>query len=420
MKQVLIIKGHIVHTTSPAIFEVHENSFLIVVDGLVQGIYSRLPENYSGYPVEDYGDKLIIPGFVDLHLHGAQFLQCGMGMTKKLLQWLNDYTFKLEKKFQNPVFAKEAYESFARSLVAHGTLRACIFGTSSTNGTEELFQALKRVGVGAYVGKVNMDCNAPDYLLETAKRSLETTRAIIEKYKDEPLVKPIITPRFAPTCSRELLEGLGQLAKEYDMPVQSHLNECEDEITWVRELFPEAKSYSDVYDNYGLFGTVPTLMAHCVHMEPEEEELAKRNGVFLVHCPDSNINVRSGIMPVKRYLDQGFQMGLGSDIAGGHKVGMNEAVVRTIQLSKLRSLETHEEPLTASEAFYLGTRGGGKFFGNTGSFEKGFSFDALVLEDAPLIASNYSIIDRLEKYLYTGDDRNICARYVQGKKIELI
>lgn len=420
MKQVLIVKGHIVHTTSPAKFEVYENSFLVVVDGLVQDVYSTLPENYSGLPVEDYGDKLIIPGFVDLHLHGAQFLQCGMGMTKKLLQWLNDYTFKLEKNFQDPAFAKEAYESFVRSLVAHGTLRACIFGTSSTSGTKELFQALKRAGVSAYVGKVNMDCNAPDYLLETVKESLKDTREIIENYKDEPLVKPIITPRFAPTCSRELLEGLGQLAAEYDLPVQSHLNECEDEIAWVKELFPEASSYSDVYDSYGLFGTVPTLMAHCVHMEPEEEKRAKQNGVFMVHCPDSNINVRSGIMPVKRYLDQDFQMGLGSDVAGGHKIAMNEAVVRTIQLSKVRSLETHEEPLTVAEAFYLGTRGGGKFFGNTGSFEKGFSFDALVLEDAPLIASHYGVVDRLEKYLYTGDDRNICARYVHGKKLELI
>ncbi len=418
MKQVLIVKGHIVHTTTPTIFEVSENSFLVVVDGLVQGIYSILPENYSGHPVEDYGDKLIIPGFVDLHLHGAQFLQCGMGMTKKLLQWLNDYTFKLERNFQDSDFAKEAYENFARSLVAHGTLRACIFGTSSTSGTEELFQALKKIGVGAFVGKVNMDCNAPDYLLETTKKSLETTREIIEKYKDEPLVKPIITPRFAPTCSPELLEGLGQLAVEYNLPVQSHLNECEDEIAWVKELFPEAKSYSDVYERCGLFGTVPTLMAHCVHMEPEEETLVKKNGVFMVHCPDSNINVRSGIMPVKRYLDLGFQMGLGSDVAGGHKIGMNEAVVRTIQLSKLRSLETQEEPLTVAEAFYLGTRGGGKFFGDTGSFEKGFSFDALVLEDAPLVAKHYGVVDRLEKYLYTGDDRNICARYVQGKKIE--
>lgn len=419
MKQVLIVKGHVVYTTNPTSFEVCEHSFLVVVGGLVEDIYSTLPEKYVGYPIEDYGDKLIIPGFVDLHLHGAQFLQCGMGMTKKLLQWLNDYTFKLERKFQDPIFARDAYESFARSLVANGTLRACVFGTSSTSGTEELFQALKKVGVGAYVGKVNMDCNAPEYLLETVVESLATTRELLDKYKDETLVKPIITPRFAPTCSQELLEGLGQLAIEYDLPVQSHLNECEDEITWVKELFPEVDSYSDVYNNCGLFGAVPTLMAHCVHMEPHEEELVKKNGVFMVHCPDSNINVRSGIMPVKRYLDQGFNMGLGSDVAGGHKIGMNEAVVRTIQLSKLRSLETHEEPLTVAEAFYLGTRGGGKFFGNTGSFEKGFSFDALVLEDDPLVANHYGVVDRLEKYLYTGDDRNICARYVQGNKLEL-
>lgn len=420
MKQqdIQLIKGHIVYTPNPQRFEVCENSVLVVKQGRVEAVVEEIPSQYAGCSLQDYGDRLIIPGFVDLHLHGAQFLQCGMGMTKKLLEWLNDYTFSLEEKFQDRGFAREVYTLFAEKLALAGTLRSCIFASSSTSGTEELFEALKRVGVGAYVGKVAMDCNAPVSVIEPCKDTIAGDRYLIERYQREPLVKPIITPRFAPTCSDQLMRELGRLALECNLPVQSHLNESPEEIAWVKELFPEAKSYSHLYDQYGLFGTVPTIMAHCVHMDADELELVKKNNVFIVHCPDSNINVRSGIMPVREYLDQDFNLGLASDIAGGHKLAMNEAMVRTVQLSKLRSLETGEKPITISEAFYLGTKGGGKFFGEIGSFEHGYSFDALVLEDEPMLAKHYSITDRLEKFLYTGDDRNVCARYVEGRKLE--
>lgn len=416
-QQIQVLKGHIVYTPDSTSFKVHENSYLVVKEGRVAAIADDLTGEYSEIAVQDYGDRLIIPGFVDLHLHGAQFLQCGMGMTKKLLEWLNDYTFSLEQKFQEREFARRAYSAFAEKLLANGTLRSCIFASSSTSGTEELFEALKRVGVGAYVGKVAMDCNAPDCIIESTEEALEGNACLIEKYKDEPLVKPIITPRFAPTCSGSLMEGLGKMARASGLPVQSHLNESPEEISWVKALFPGVQSYSHLYDQYGLFGSTPTVMAHCVHMQPDELELVKENGVFMVHCPDSNINVRSGIMGVRDYLDQGYKLGLASDIAGGHKLGMNEAMVRAIQLSKLRSLVTGEIPLTASEVFYLGTKGGGEFFGNTGSFEKGYSFDALILEDEPLVAAHYSVTDRLEKFLHTGDDRNIIARYVEGRKL---
>ncbi len=415
----LIVKGHIVYTQQPDSFTIHENSYLVVENGRISDILKDI-DPLEEAQVEDYGDRLIIPGFVDLHLHGAQFLQCGMGMNKKLLDWLNDYTFSLERKFQDRSFAQEAYTLFAEELVAGGTLRACVFASSSAAGTDELFQALKRVGIGAYVGKVEMDCNAPDFIIESPEQCREGTLYLIDKYKDERLVKPIITPRFAPTCSRELMAILGDIAIQYSLPVQSHLNESLEEIEWVGELFPEAASYSALYDRYNLFGTTPTVMAHCIHMTEGELELASKRGVFMAHCPDSNINVRSGIMPVKHYLDQGFNLGLSTDIAGGHKLGMNEAVARTVQLSKLKSLDGVSKPLSITEAFFLATKGGGKFFGKTGSFEKDYFFDALVLDDPPMIAENYSVADRLEKFLYTGDDRNICARYVEGKKLSAV
>jgi guanine deaminase len=418
MEKILILKGNILFTKSLDKLTVYENSYIVSKAGKVEGIYKVLPEKYTNYPVEEYNEKLIIPSFIDLHLHAAQFLQCGMGMTKQLLDWLNDYTFDLEKEFKDEKFAKEVYTKFADKLIANGTLRACIFASSSTEGTEILFEILKEKGIGAYIGKVNMDTNAPDYIIESTETSIKGTKYLIEKYKDEPLVKPIITPRFAPTSTNKLLEDLGTLAKEYNLPVQSHLNENLDEIKWVKELFPNAKNYLDVYNDNSLFGQTPTIMAHGVYLSDEETEIIKRNNVMLVHCPDSNINVRSGIMPLRKYLNLGLKIGLGSDIAGGHKIALNEAVVRAIQLSKLLSLTNPEYiPLTVSEAFYLATKGGGEFFGKVGSFEEEYSFDALVIEDDSLTVDRYSLEDRLERFIYTGDDRNIIARYVEGNKI---
>ncbi|MGX9416904.1 amidohydrolase family protein [Vibrio sp. RC27] len=418
MKNTTILKGNILYTAIADKFDVYPESYIVAIDGVIKGIYRELPQEHNDDVVIDYGNRLIIPGFVDLHLHAAQFPQCGIGMTHQLLQWLNDYTFKLEKEYQDPEFARKIYARFADKLVASGTLRSCIFASSSTEGTEILFDALRDRGVGALVGKVNMDTNAPEFIIETIEDSITGTEYLIEKYKDEALVKPIITPRFAPTSTPELLKRLGELALKHNLPVQSHLSENLDEVNWVKELFEDAESYSDVYHKHQLFGQTPTLMAHAIYLDDKEIELAKKNKVFLVHCPDSNINVRSGIMPVRQYLEMGMKLGLGSDIAGGHKLGMNEAITRAIQLSKLYSLEHPEDrPLSIAEGFYLGTKGGGEFFGKTGSFEQGYALDALVIEDDDFTAEWYSLEDRLERFIYTGDDRNIVARYVEGNSI---
>lgn len=418
MKNITILRGNIVYTKTLQKFEIHEDSYIVAVDGKIEGIYHNLPQKYNEFQVEDYGNSIIIPGFVDLHIHAAQYMQSGIGMTRQLLEWLNDYTYDLERKFQDEDFAKKAYSDFADKLLCVGTLRSCIFASSSTKGTQVLFEALKEKGLGAYVGKVNMDTNAPDFIIESTKDSIEGTKRLIDMYKDEKLVKPIITPRFAPTSTRELLKELGKLAVEAGIPVQSHVNENIDEMEWVKELFPESKTYIDVYDDNMLFGQTPTVMAHAIYLEEEEIEYMREKGVFIAHCPDSNINVRSGIMPLRKYIDKGLKIGLGSDVAGGHKIGMNEAIVRAVQLSKiLNIMDKSCSPVEFSEAFYIGTKGGGEFFGKTGSFEEGYSLDALVIEDEETISKNYCVLDRLEKFIYTGDDRNICARYLEGVKI---
>ena len=417
MKDIKILRGHIIFTDQMDQFSVQEKSYLVACDGIIEGVYASLPSKYDHIDVIDYGDSLIIPGFYDLHNHAGQYLQCGTGMTKQLLEWLNDYTYKLEADLDDEAYASEVYKHFVGDLLKYGTLGACTFATTSTRGTARLYEAFKESGIRAYVGKVNMVANAPKYIIEDLESSIQGNLELIKKYGDEEKVKPIITPRFAPTSTEDSMKALGGIAKDHKIPVQSHISENLDEIKWVESLYPWSENYASVYDKFGLYGQVPTLMAHAVHLRPEEIEMSKKKNVTLVHCPDSNINVRSGIAPVKKYLNQGVKIGLGSDIAGGHKIQMNEAIVRAIQSSKHLSLTQPGAQLSLSEAFYMATAQGGAFFGKMGKLKSGYALDALVIDDHKLYKQRYSILDRLEKFIYIGDDRWIAGRYVGGAEL---
>lgn len=418
MERIQIYKGNIIFAPTPSEIKVCAKSYIVVNGGIVAGVYENLPQIYQNSPIIDYGEQLIIPGFVDLHVHAPQFYQCGLGLDKELLDWLNEFTFALESRFADPGYAREAYSLFADELVRQGTLRACIFATIHKESTELLFDVLSAKGIGAFVGKLNMDRNCPDYLRETTEMSIRDTEEIVGKYGEHHLVKPILTPRFAPTSSENLLDALGRLARQYNLPVQSHLCETRSEVQWVRELFPSCSSYADVYYKYGLLGQTPTLMAHGIYLTDREMELIKENDVILVHCPESNVNVASGIMPVRKLLQAGIRIGLGSDVGGGHTLAMTQAIVRAIQLSKIvKIIDQQSKPLTIAEAFYMATKGGGRVFGNVGSFEQGYSFDAIIVEDDPRITSTLSLKDRLERFIYTGDDRNIIARFLEGRQI---
>jgi guanine deaminase len=204
--------------------------------------------------------------------------------------------------------------------------------------------------------------------------------------------------------------------------VQSHLSENLLEIEFVKELFPDTAGYADAYNEYGLFGgTVPTIMAHCIYLTKEEIELVFENKVFIAHCPDSNMNLSSGIAPVRTYLDRGLKMGLGSDVAAGDSLSIFKMMTESVKVSKLlwRLKDQELKPLSMEEAFYLGTKGGGEFFGKVGSFEPGYEFDALVIDDASLVHPQpLTLKQRLERVIYLSDDRNLVDKYVAGKKIE--
>lgn len=416
-----IFKGNIIFTPTPNKFLLIENGYIVVVNGKVKNVCKVLPEEYKDLQIIDYGDKLIIPGMNDLHAHAPQFRHLGMAMDKELLPWLNDYTFPEESKFKDLDYSRNIYGKFIKEVWKQGTTRIAVFGTIHKNASMDLMELFIKSGLGAYVGKVNMDLNSPPYICESSEKSLMDTEEIIIKYKNKsPLVKPIITPRFVPTCSSQLLKGLGELSLKYKIPVQSHLSENKNEIAWVRELHPTSKFYGEVYNKYNLFGQNPTLMAHCSFSCRKEIALMKENNVIAVHCPSSNLNVGSGMMPIRKFLDNNIRVAFGSDISGGHTCSLFKTMVYAIEVSKLFWANSNKEIpfLSNSEAFYIATKAGGSFFGKVGSFEEGYDFDALIIDDSDLNYFNYSLEERLERFIYIGDDRHIFHRYVCGNLIE--
>jgi guanine deaminase len=418
MDAVQIYKGNIIYSVSLRKLVIFKDSYLIVKDGKVEDVFEKLPKHYLEYPICDLGKKFIIPGFADMHIHASQFDQRGLGMDKALIEWLQTYTFVEESKFSSNEYAREVYSRFADQLVRQGSLCSCIFATIHQQATDLLFKILESKGLKAFIGKVNMDRNCPDALKEEVSTSLTETEELLKRYHNSSRTRPILTPRFVPTCSGALLDGLGKLAQKYQVPIQSHLSENKDEIQWVKELHPDEPTYSHVYHSFGLFGQTPTLMAHCIHLSDKEISIMKDKRVLVVHCPDSNLNLASGIAPVRKILNAGIPVVLGTDVGGGHNISMNKVMVSAIQLSKLTSTWHHElNPLTLEEVFFMATKGGGSFFGKTGSFENGYWFDALVIDDSNLGSSNYSLADRLQRFIYIGDDRNISDRFVEGRKV---
>ncbi len=422
-EQVKIIKGNLIFTKTSNKFEVIEHGYLVYTDNQIQGVYQVLPPDYAPLPVEDYGSRLIIPGLSDLHIHAPQFSFRGLGMDMELLEWLETNTFPEEAKFQDPAYAKKAYEIFVDSLRRGVTTRACVFATVHRASTLLLMDLLEASGLVTFTGKVNMDRNCPDYLCEETQASAEETLEWIKdvKHRHYRNTKPILTPRFIPSCSDELLEKIKMLQLRYALPVQSHLSENPGEIAWVQELCPESEFYGDAYDRYGLFGAdCRTVMAHCVHSDEREIARMKENGVYIAHCPESNMNLSSGIAPVRTFLDQGLHVGIGSDVAGGSADFLFRAMAHAIQASKLRwrLADDSLRPLTASEVFYMASKGGGSFFGKTGSFEPEYEMDAVVLDDKRLgHPQEMDVQQRLERMIYLADDREVYAKYAAGKKI---
>ena len=415
-----LYKANIVFTRDKDQFDIIEHGYIGVENGRVVGV-ANSPEEFDKEAEEiiDYGDRIIIPAFNDMHVHAAQYRNQAISMDLELLPWLQNYTFPEETKYADTHYAERMYSRFVHDVWRFGAMRTVTFATIHLESTRILMRLFKEAGMGAFVGKVSMDRNAIDPLHENLDDSIANNEALIAEWNDpDGLVRPIITPRFIPSCSPEMLRACGEMAKKYNIPVQSHLSENAGEIAWVRELEPESRNYGDAYDRYGLFGQTPTVMAHCVYSAGDELDLMANRNILVAHCPTSNLNVSSGMAPIRSFLDRGIKVGLGSDISAGHDLSIMRMMVYAIQVSKMyycRDKSKHF--LTLSEAFWIATKSAGSFFGKVGSFEPGYEFDALVIDDSDLNHDNYTLSQRVERFIYLGDDRHIKVRFCRGRQI---
>ena len=422
-KMIKIYKGNILYTKTPEKFSIIEDGYIVVEENIVEGVYNELPSKYENCKLEIDTKGLIIPGFNDIHVHAPQWINGGMGFSLELLPWLNKYTFAVEEKYKDADFAKKSYQESINEMKKNGTTRASIFATRHLEGTKVLVNLLRESGMGAYVGKVNMDRNSIPGLIENTEASAAETLELVEwmnqTKKDNDIVKYIITPRYVPCTTSKLMKELAKLSSKYQLPVQSHLDENKDEISWVAKLHPECQDFTSVYYDYGLMPKGKTIMAHCIHSTDEELNMLKEQDVMIAHCPQSNANLSSGIMPLRKYLNLGLRVGLGSDVGGAHSLNMREHIVETIKTSKLYwTLFSEYKPVSFSEAFYLATKSGGSIFGKVGSFEEGYEFDALIIDDSNLINEiPHNLEERLERFIYVGTDKNICKRYVAGSEL---
>lgn len=423
MTKTYALKGNIIYSKNKNEINCFENSYLICQDGKSMGVFKKLDEKYKDIEVIDFGEKIICPGLVDLHIHAPQYNFRGMGMDLELLDWLNTYTFPSEAKFKDEDYAKRSYQRFVDYLKYGPNTRHVIFASLHVKSTQILMDLMEKSKMVSFVGKVNMDRNGGVDLEEkdadeSENATLDWLESIKGKYKN---TYPILTPRFIPSCTYELLEKLRKIKDEYKLPIQSHLSENLGEIEWVKELVPQAKFYGDAYNIFDLFGkNNKTVMAHCVYSNDDEQDLIKENKVFIAHCPDSNTNLTSGIAPAGKYLREGQKIGLGSDVAGGTHASIFKAMADAIKVSKLRYRLVDEKikPLSLEEAFYMATLGGGEFFGKVGSFEKGYEFDAIVIDDEKLLEEDkFNLKQRLERIVYLSKDEDIVSKFVRGEKI---
>ena len=425
MKDSFVLRGNIIYSVDKDNLSVTEGGYAVCEDGICRGVYRELPDEFKEFDLIDCGDKLVIPGMYDLHAHAPQYAFRGLGMDLELLDWLNSQAFPEESKYRDEEYARRAYRIFVEDLKNSFTCRASIFATAHTEATKILMSYLEESGLKTYVGRVNMDRNAADYLVEeSAEFSLRETVKTIEETAELENTKFILTPRFIPSCTDELMKGISDIRKQYGLNVQSHLSENFGEIDWVRELCPWSDFYGDAYDRFGLFGgeDYKAIMAHCVHCSDEEIALMKERGVYVAHCPQSNTDLSSGIAPIRKYLNSGLKVGLGSDIAAGYTLDMFRTIVETVQVSKLywRLVDESMRPVTVKEAFYLATVGGGSFYGKLGRFEEGYEFDALVLDDSSIRTSlELNPGERLERAIYLGNTSLIIMKFVSGREISL-
>jgi guanine deaminase len=438
-----VVQGTLIHSLSLHELEIVEDGLLCVersegraVIRLLVRSERELPVAWASVPrTKLRPGSFLVPGFVDTHTHAPQYAFTGTGRIP-LLEWLKRYTFPTEARFADLSVARGVYERSVAQHVRNGTTCCCYFATIHVEASVLLAEIVSRAGQRAFVGKVNMDQNAPEFYIEATQTSLRETERFVDAVLKlgNPLVRPIVTPRFAVSCTAELMSGLARIAEQHKLLVQSHISENVDEIAFVRSLFPAARDYTDVYDRCGLL-SARTIMAHGVHLSAEERRVLRDRRVGISHCPNSNLSLHSGILDVLQLVHDGVKVGLGTDVAGGYSPSMLDAMRYCTVASSALSIGRMQsgagdkdgaERLDFREAFFLATLGSAQLVNlddRVGNFAVGKDFDALIVDPrapgSPFDVFSYdSTEDVFSKFIFLGDDRNIVAVFVNGVEIK--
>ncbi|KAJ6475070.1 hypothetical protein C8R47DRAFT_1293520 [Mycena vitilis] len=396
----------------------------------------------------------IIPTFVDLHLHAAQFLYQGNGLHLPLMEWLNEYAFKAEERLDgDSALARRVYTRLARRLIHNGTSAVLLFGTIKEETNLILAEVMQAAGLRAFVGKLSMDISSPEsYKESSAQTSLDAAQAFVEKCRaltaslpaHERLVEPVLTPRFVPTCSDELLVGLGQMSAKENLKIQSHLAEALDQVEYVRR--ERGAEDIDVFDQSGLL-TPRTIQAHCTFLDEPSFKHVHSCGTSIAHCPLSNSYFSAEPFHLREALDEDVQVGLGTDVAGGYSLDLMNSMRHAVSVSRMREGSREMLPRAAGdngknlainwqESLYLATKGGATALGlNTGVFDVGRPFDAqeirlfnadgtgvAALDFFDLEGADTSgapvTIEMVEKWWCLGEASNRVGMWVQGAKLD--
>ncbi|WP_298939853.1 guanine deaminase [uncultured Psychromonas sp.] len=397
------------------------DGLLVIENGKVKSLTPFNDKSADLYPhLEDKRGQLIMPGFIDTHIHYPQ-TEMIAAYGEQLLEWLETYTFPTEKQFKDKLYAQKISQFFINELLKNGTTSALVFGTVHPESVDALFEEAEKIDMRMIAGKVMMDRNAPDYLLDTAQSSYDQSKALIEKWHNKGRLQYAITPRFAPTSTPEQLELAGKLKAEYpDVYVQTHLSENVDEIEWVKSLFPEREGYLDVYEHYGLTGD-KSVFAHCIHLTDKEWTIMAESNSVIAFCPTSNLFLGSGLFNLDKADDNNVPVGLATDVGGGTSFSQLRSLSEAYKIMQLQG-----KKLSVFKGLYLATLGSAQSLSldhKVGNFEKGKEADFIVLDWAATelqtlrLENSNSLQDKLFALMMLGDERNIHSTYVAGKLV---
>jgi guanine deaminase len=405
------------------------DGLLVLEDGRVKesGSYDRLLSKYPNLPVTDYSGKLILPGFIDLHLHFPQ-TEMIAAYGEQLLEWLETYTFPTEQKFQNKEYAARVAKVFVAEMLRNGTTTAVVLPAVYPESVDAFFEEAKRYNLRMIAGKVMMDRNAPEPLTDTTEGSYRDSKALIEKWQHHGRLLYAITPRFACTSTPEQLRLAGRLLQEYPGTyLHTHLSENVNEVAWVKELYPEAKNYLDVYDQAGLVSD-RSIFAHGIQLSDAEFRRLSEAKAAIAFCPTSNLFLGSGLFKIERAksAESPIKVGLATDIGAGTSFSMLQTANEAYKVAQLR-----QQNLSPFQALFLATLGGARALNledKIGNFEIGKEADFIVLDwrSTPIMAfrnpeevptSLAELSDRVFSLVIMGDDRAIHATYIMGELV---